>query len=338
MDKEYRDLGIEIILRKDNMAAIKRLEELQAEARENAVVILKSMDEDSSGGQDEWLSRYNPLLSDTQLTKWPESKEWVETLKAEFPWMESIIDKIERQSAMSIRMGYRPFKIHPILLVGKPGIGKTHFLRRLSEVLSAPTVFLELAGSSDNLTLKGISRNFTHSRPGILLDTMLEHKTANPLVILDEIDKVSESQIHGRIWETVLSMIEPSSSQKILDECLRGEVDYSHVNWLATANEISNLPAPLRSRFSVIKVDTPKEKDYDVVFRNIIKTIAVKYKTSEEFIPAIDASINNKLRERFKKNHLSLRNMVKVINELIEIEISAEESKIRQLKKQRRLH
>lgn len=220
----------------------------------DGVRILQDLVPSTEQREKEQIRRMKPLLEPLPLASWPKSDDWAETLRAEFPNLQEVIDRLLGSSARARYLNQRELQFSPILLVGGAGIGKSRFCRRLAGELGVPSRLYSLNGMNDNMLLKGNARGWAGARPGALLEYFLKAKIANPLVCLDEIDKIGEGRQNGRVWDTLLGMLEPATASQVLDEFMLTPVDYSRINWIATANDIRMLPDPLKSRFRVIYV------------------------------------------------------------------------------------
>ncbi len=273
--------------------------------------------------EEEQLKRYRSLLRPIPLAPWPETRYWTGVLQKEFPWMRAAIDALERQQVLGLRLGQKILGFRPLLLLGPAGVGKTRFLRRLGELLSTPAVFISLAGSADNMMLKGTARGWSSARAGYLVEQFLNFQTANPLVILDEIDKVGTGRTNGRIWETLLTMIEPSSSASVMDEFLMAPVDCSAVNWVATANSLEEIPEPLRSRWEIIWCGMPQGDDFDGILENLLQDMAKENSVAKDDLPQLDGQVMDLLRSSFQENPRSMRVLRRTLHRLMELEAMA---------------
>ncbi len=270
------------------------------------------------------LSRFKTLLGPLPLQTWPDSPSWAEGLRQEYPWMVPAIDKLENEWALHHVTGHPVLKFRPLLLVGNPGLGKSRFVQSLGKTLGLPTAFLMMAGMNDNMMLKGTARGWSSARAGYLVDFMRENRQANPLVCLDEIEKVGTSKHNGRLWETLLTMLEPTTARCVTDEYLLGPVDYSAVNWVATANDLRDLPKPLRARFTIIRVDEPESRDFDRIFTNTLQDIARDLGTESWALPALPPEIVEGLRRQFRRNPGSLRQLGVTTRSLLQLEARAQ--------------
>jgi hypothetical protein len=249
----------------------------------------------------ESFARLGPLLTPLPLKTWPVDLAWADVLDLEFPWMRALTSHIRQQAVMRMNLGATAFKLRPILLVGDAGVGKTSYLRRLGELTKVPAMMYSLAGSADNAALKGMARGWGNARPGIVLEFMANRSCPNPIVMIDEIDKASSETRNGNAWNTLLGLLEPSSARSLLDEFVMGEVDYSHVNWLATANNISQMPGTLRSRLSIVEIEGPRAEHFDIVLRNLLRQSATELGVRVEMLPHLDVDLVEAMRDGFAR-------------------------------------
>lgn len=248
------------------------------------------------------LKRLLPLSSPLGLARWPRTMDWAETLRGTFPWMHEAIDAIAGQAAMQINMGQPYVAFKPILLVGSAGTGKTALARTIAGSLGVPAEFINFAGSADNMALKGASRGWGTSRPSFLIEAIAKHRVPNLIVQADEVDKIATETRNGNAAHTLLSLLEKTSAARMLDEYLLGEVDLSRLNWIATANDISQMPSTLRSRFQIVHVEGPRAEHFDIVLKTILREIAGEYSVRIELLPHLDAELIDVMRAAFRRS------------------------------------
>jgi ATP-dependent Lon protease len=105
---------------------------------------------------------------------------------------------------------------------------------------------------------------------------MARHRVANPVIILDEVDKASDDRRNGRITDTLLAMLEPETARTWFDEALMEAVDLSHISWVLTANDASGLPRPLLSRLTVVEAGAPGAEHFERLLSGICADLAAE--------------------------------------------------------------
>lgn len=227
-------------------------------------------------------------------------------LTAEFPWMVDAIDAICGDLTLRQQVGLNWAKFRPTLLVGAPGSGKTRFARRLSELLKIGFGEVNAAGSSDNRMLQGTARGWSTASPCYPLCVMRQHQVANPLILVDEIDKPKPDGRNGDIRATLLTMLEPLSAKSWADECLVAPVDLSAVNWLCCANDVTALRGPLLTRLKVIDVPVPSERHFHAVLGGMRRDLAGELGVALGDLPELPPQAETLLRNGFRRG-ISLR-------------------------------
>ncbi|MEK8088731.1 AAA family ATPase [Thermithiobacillus plumbiphilus] len=248
------------------------------------------------------------------LLPMPDLDQVMETLSAEFPWMARVTEAVGRQLAAQ-RMGDGVFRLRPLLLYGPPGSGKTRFARRLAELAQIPFLALAVGGASDNRALRGTARGWGTATPSLLLSFLVQEKVANPLILLDELDKDSESRRNGRVSDTLHQLLERENSKRWYDEFLLGSCDFSPINWIATANQIDGIDQSLRSRVHCISVPLPKREHYPAIVDTARQAFATRIGLPVEALPAFDVSIQRMLARNFQ----SPRQAVQATERVLEI-------------------
>lgn len=150
----------------------------------------------------------------------------------------------------------QPMRIPPLLLLGDPGIGKTHFTFELAKALRVPVRRHTLDGGITDSALIGSDKRWANTATGLLFEELVLGPSASPVILLDEIDK-ARSDSQGNALGPLHSLLEPVSSKAVMDISVGVTMDASHIVWVATGNEPWKIPAPIRSRMREFMIEAP---------------------------------------------------------------------------------
>lgn len=189
-------------------------------------------------------------------------------LTTEFPHLVATIDRL-----LSELVGREFVHFKPLVLVGPPGSGKSRMVRRLAETLRVGT-WRTAASTADGGALGGTDRRWSNTQPCHPVLAIAAARHANPIIMVDEIEKAPTRSDYGRIWDILLSMLEPETSKRFLDPSMQVECDLSNVSFIGTANSLDPLPAPLRDRMRAVLAPEPSATHLDALLPVVMKDVA----------------------------------------------------------------
>ncbi len=229
-------------------------------------------------------------------------------LRSRAPWYADAVDLLDQQWRLQLWLGKPWIRFRPILLVGPPGCGKSHLARMIAQRAATGYSVLSLAGVADSTSIEGTPRGFTNTTPCFPALAMAQHQTANPIVVIEEVDKAQSNSRHGDPVASLLTLIEPGTARHYWDRCLMAPCDLSHVNWILTGNSLDPLPAPLRSRLDIVQVEGPKLEHFDCLLRNLFGATADAWALPPALFPDLQPEAEQLMRARFAK-HRSVRRL-----------------------------
>lgn len=265
--------------------------------------------------------RVKPLFSPLPVRPWPTAEFLADRLLAEFPWAEEAIEAIAADLTLAEAVRGEATGIRPLVLLGRPGCGKSRLAGRLLNLLEHDGgpggAMLSLAGSREDRMLRGTAAGWSSAAPSFPAQLMATTGCANPLIALDELDKAGGSH-NGDPRQTLLQMLEPSTAIRWMDECIGLPVDLSRVSWLATANDKDAIPAVLRARMRFVPVPAPRPQDFRVLVGGVMQDLAAELGAEPGAVPFPDACILDAIRQGFVSGRLSARSVARLVRRAVE--------------------
>ena len=177
-----------------------------------------------------------------------------------------------------------------LCLAGPPGIGKTSLVKSIAESMGRKFVRVSLGGVRDEAEIRGHRRTYVGSMPGKIMKAMKEAGTNNPVILLDEIDKMS-NDFKGDPASAMLEVLDPEQNKNFEDHYIDMPFDLSKVFFVATANDLRNVSAPLRDRMDILQLSSYTEFEK----LHIAKNYLLKQAQVENGLANIDIKISDKV-------------------------------------------
>ena len=194
-------------------------------------------------------------LGGQRFTVKPSAMPSMDELFVELPNFSEVLEDIRKHLALCIDSN-DAIELPPMLLLGEPGIGKTHFARRVAQLLGTGYGFVPMSSLTAGWVLSGSSSQWKNAKPGKVFDTFMNGDYANPVMVIDEIDKAS-SDGHYDPLGSLYELLEVDTATRFVDEFVEVPIDASGAVWFATANHASRIPEPILNRMNVYEIEPP---------------------------------------------------------------------------------
>ncbi|OGB00706.1 MAG: AAA family ATPase [Burkholderiales bacterium RIFCSPHIGHO2_12_FULL_69_20] len=205
----------------------------------------------------------------------------MEHLYDEMPNFHAVLDDIRRQLALC-HDSRDALEITPMLLLGPPGVGKTHFAREVAQLLGTGMGFISMSSLTAGWVLSGASSQWKGARPGKVFETLVDGQYANPVMVVDEIDKARGEHAYDPLG-ALYSLLEHDTAQQFVDEFAEVAVDASQLIWVATANDERAIPEPILNRVNVYQVQMPDRDAARAIARRLYASIRNSHDWGQRF-------------------------------------------------------
>jgi ATP-dependent Lon protease len=211
------------------------------------------------------------------------------------PNFTDVLDDVKRHVALSqdCRDG---IEVTPILLLGPPGIGKTHFAKKLSELLGTGMTLVPMSSMTAGWLLSGSSSQWRGAKPGKVFEALVDGEYANPVIVVDEIDKASGDAQYDPLG-ALYSLLEHDTAKSFTDEFAEVAIDASQVIWITTANDERSIPKPILNRMNVFEVAAPSLEAARQIARNMYQGIRNEHGWGEHFATEPQDEVLDQLAE-----------------------------------------
>ncbi len=234
--------------------------------------------ESGSGARNEALTAFYgkmKTLGGVRYVVKPSSFDGLDPLYARCPNFTPVLDDLKRYLALAVA-GNEPMNFTPILLLGEPGIGKTHFARQLANVLGTGFEFVSMSSLTAGWILSGASSQWSHAKPGKVAQALVCGDYANPLVVLDEVDKAGGDTRYDPMG-ALYGLLEQDTARQFKDEFVEVDIDASHIMWVSTANDERSIPEPILSRMNVYTVPRPDHDQACIIARTLYEELVAAH-------------------------------------------------------------
>jgi ATP-dependent Lon protease len=219
----------------------------------------------------------------------------MDALYDDLPNFHTVLDAVKRQLALCAD-SRDALEIMPMLLLGPPGVGKTHFAREMAQLLGTGMGFLSMSSLTAGWVLSGASSQWKGARPGKVFETLVDGQYANPVMVVDEIDKTGGEHAYDPLG-ALYSLLEHDTAGAFTDEFAEVPIDASQVIWVATANESRAIPDPILNRMNVFEVQMPDAAASRKIAAKLYASIRATHDWGSRFAPEPSSDVLDAMSE-----------------------------------------
>lgn len=244
----------------------------------------------------------------------------IDRLLSLFPNFREPLEDIRRHLALCVDSS-DPLEIPPMLFLGPPGIGKTHFAKGVAGLFQTGFGFASMSSTTAGWILSGASSQWKGARPGKIFETLVDGIYANPVFVIDEIDKARGEHAYDPLG-SLYDLLEYETAMMFTDEFAEVPIDARWMIWFATANDERSIPEPILNRMQVYSIDYPDPLGMRTIIRTLYHELREEHEWGKKFpefpseriveklTPVSPRAIRSALRTGFGNAALAKRNEV----------------------------